>query len=128
MIPSGENAATALTKARNALAVPSCQPFAQVDGEKPQLGKAALIQFSQNWFIALSIGFSIARHDVVQQIAVIIFKRSEMIAQEGEAADVPVVSFEGNRCLHQDANRIRHERLPFLEHEAVTTDIRRLRN
>src|SRR6185436_18778989 len=100
MIPRRHDAAAALAKARDALAIGNTETVAQVDGKQPQLIKVCRVERTEDWVVALSVSLAIASYHFAQGFAGRVFLRSQFVPQQREATDVPIVGFEGNRRLH----------------------------
>ena len=108
VIACRQNATAALAKTCNTLAIRNAETVAQIDGKQPKLVEVCLIERAENRIIPLSVSFAIARYNFAQRFTGCVFLRSEFVPQKREAIDVPIVGFEGNRRLHEDANWFCH--------------------
>ena len=84
--------AALLVKARDAFAICLAQPVAGINSEEPKLINICRIKNTQDVVVAFSIEFTIARRDFVTS-------RSEMITEQRESIDIPVVFDIWNRGL-----------------------------
>src|SRR5258708_29868105 len=81
MIARRHNAAAALAKAGDALAVGHTQPITIIDREQPQLVKVGLIKTAQNRIVAGRISFAITNGHFTELVAGFVFHRTQLIAQ-----------------------------------------------
>ena len=116
MIARRQDPATSLMKARDAFAVSLTQAIARIDSEEPELVKVRRVEHAQNTIVALSVGLAIPRRDFVKAIV----DRSEMLPQQREARDVPVVFDIRNRGLQKNVSHA--EILPVLMRFRITND------
>ena len=100
MIARRQNPAAFLMKARDAFAVSFAQTIARIDSEEPEFVEVRRIEHTQNTVVAFKIGFVIPRRDFVESIV----DRSEMLPQQRETLDVPVVLDIRNRSLQKNVN------------------------
>src|ERR1051325_5091702 len=108
MVARGEDAAAALSKARDALAVGHGQPVSGVHGEEPQLVEVSGVEPAQQLVVAVRVRLTVARRHFTKRLSFRVSEPAQVFFEQRETADVPVVFSGGDGCLQQDANRSRH--------------------
>src|SRR6266850_2472977 len=109
MIARRHDPATTLAKTRDALTVRHTEPIAGIDREQPQLVKVRLLKVSENWIIAVGIHFAIPGRHFTDFVSACVFHRTQLIAQQREAADMPIVFGKRNGSLQQDPDWFGHK-------------------
>lgn len=108
MVTRGEKSAASLTETRDPFAVTDCHSIAGIDGEEPEFVEVSRVEHAQHEVVTFGVCFSIARGDFINRIPNFIPDRREMVAQQREPFDAPVVFSVWNRRLQKDVNRIAH--------------------
>jgi hypothetical protein len=99
VITRGENASTALGEAPNGGTVVGSESVADVDSEEPELIEVGLVESGENAVVSIGEILAIAGGDFEEASAISISEAAEMLGDEGEASDVPVISGVRNRGL-----------------------------
>src|SRR5437763_9910083 len=108
MVARGEDAAAALAKARDALTVGHGQTVARVNGEEPQFVEVCRVEPAQHFVVAVRVRLAVARRDFAESAAFRVFQSAQMLAEQREPADVPVVLGGRDGGLQKDADRAVH--------------------
>jgi hypothetical protein len=103
-----EDAAAALPEARDALTVRGGQPVARVHREEPKLVEVRRVETAQDLIVARGVGLAVARRDFAERAPLAVAQPRQVFAQEGEAADVPVVLRGRDGGLQKDADGSSH--------------------
>src|ERR1700742_5114549 len=111
MVARREYAAAALAKRRDALTVRDAQPVARVNGEEPKLVEVRRVETAENLVVAVRVRLAVARRDFAERAPTVALQRREVLAQQRESADVPIV-FDVRDCgLQKNADWLPHDLL-----------------
>ena len=111
VVTRGEDAATALPKSRDRLALGSRDPVSHIQGEEPELVVRRAIDRCEHRIVAVPPAFAVAPGHLEPHPA--FPERSEMLPKQREALDRPVVRQGRCRRLDQNAYRPFHSLVPF---------------
>ena len=107
MVARDHQPAAAPAEPRDGGAILGRQPIAGIDREQPELAEAGFVDRGKHR-IRIAHRVTIARDDFEQHLAAVAAEPRQIVPQETEPADVPVVLRERTRGLEQDPDGIFH--------------------
>ncbi len=94
MVAGGEHPATVLPEPHDGVDVGGAEAVTDIDGHQPQLVVVELVETAQDRVVAAPVGPIAGGHFVA--------RRPQLVGEQREAGDLPVVGISLDRRLQQD--------------------------
>jgi hypothetical protein len=107
VIAGDQQSAAPGVESRDRLAILGREPITDIDREQPELVELGTVEGGKNR-IRLARGIAIPRGDVIERLALAVGEVCQIVAQQAEAPDMPIVLGGRDGGLQQDLGRSSH--------------------